>query len=84
MLVPISPEFASFAREQIAAGVVASEEEAVAVALSGYLVQMEALRALVDPELEALDRGETVEGEAFMRELLDETEVLVAVAIAKT
>ena len=83
MLVAIPAEFESFARDQIAAGVVASEEEAVAVALRGYLDDVKALRALVDPELEAMGRDDTVDGETFMRELLDETEDMVRAAVAK-
>ena len=78
MMVAIRAEFASFAHEQVAAGVVASEEEAVAVALRGYLADLKALRALVDPELEALDRGDPVDGGTFMRDLLDETEAMSA------
>ncbi len=84
MEVAISPEFERFAREQIAAGNVASEEEAVAVALRDYLDEVQTLRALIDPELAALDRGEGVDGETFMRELLEETKAMVAVATAVT
>lgn len=82
MMVVIPPEFESFAREQVAAGFVSSEEEAVAAVLRGYLDDVEALRALLDPELEALDRNDTIDGETFMRELLDETEGMVAASAA--
>ena len=82
MMVVIPPEFESFAREQVAAGFVMSEEEAVAAVLRGYLDDVEALRALLDPELEASDRNDTIDGETFMRELLDETEGMVAASAA--
>ncbi len=84
MEVAIPPEFERFAREQVAAGNVASEEEAVAVALRDYLDEVQALRALIDPELAALDRGEGVDGETFIRELLEETKAMVAAATAAT
>ena len=76
------PEFVVFAREQVAAGVVASEEEAAAAALRDYLHKMETLRALVDPALAALDRGDSVDGPAFMRELLEETKGRMAGSVA--
>ena len=53
MNVPIPPEFERFARERVAAGAVASEEEAVAVVLRGYLDRVEELRALVDEGIES-------------------------------
>ena len=76
MNVPIPPEFETFARRQVQAGAVASEEEAVAVALRRYLQDIEELQALLDPALASLDRGEGVDGETFMRELLAETKAL--------
>jgi Arc/MetJ-type ribon-helix-helix transcriptional regulator len=45
MNVAIPPEFAAFAKEQVAAGGFASEEEAVGIALRSYLVRLEELRA---------------------------------------
>ena len=73
MNVAIPPEFESFAREQVKAGHVASEEEAVAVALRDYLAQIEELRALVDPAIEELERDEGMDGEAVLRELIEDT-----------
>ncbi len=70
MEVAIPPEFERFAREQVKAGIVASEQEAVAAALRDYLEHVKALRDLVDPESTALDRGDVVDGKTFMAGLL--------------
>lgn len=75
MNVAIPPEFAAFAREQVAAGTFASEEEAVGVALRDYLARLDELRALID---EGDASGDPVDGETFLRELLDETRALAA------
>ncbi len=56
--LPIPPDFAAFAREQVAAGRYASEAEVVADALRRYLADRDALLALLDPAIEQLDRGE--------------------------
>ncbi len=74
MNVAIPPEFAAFAREQVEAGAFASEE-AVATALRDYLARVEELRALIQ---EGLGSGEPVDGETFLRELLEETKALAA------
>jgi putative addiction module CopG family antidote len=58
MNVSIPPEFEAFAREQVAAGRYSSEAEVVADALKQYLVDREALLALLDPAIAQLDRGE--------------------------
>lgn len=58
MNVSIPPEFEAFAREQVAAGRYASEAEVVADALRQYLLEGEALPALLDPAIEQLERGE--------------------------
>ena len=60
------PEFERFARERVAAGAVASEEEAVSIVLRDYLDRVEELRDLVDPALAELERGESVDGPEFM------------------
>ncbi len=73
MNVVIPPEFERFAREQIAAGHVASEEEAVAKALRDYLARIAELRALVDPAIAELDRGEGLDGETVLNELIEDT-----------
>ena len=73
MNVAIPLEFEVFAREQVKAGAVSSEEEAVAVALRDYLAQVEELRALIDPAIAEQDRGEGVDGATFMRELIAES-----------
>ena len=75
MQVAIPPEFEAFAREQVEAGTYASTEEAVAVALRDYLARLEELRALID---EGLDSGDPVDGETFLRDLLEETKALAA------
>jgi putative addiction module CopG family antidote len=58
MNVSIPPEFEAFAREQVAAGRYSSEAEVVADALKQYLMDREALLALLDPAIAQLDRGE--------------------------
>jgi hypothetical protein len=58
-----------------ALGVDAGTEEAVAVALRDYLARLEELRALID---EGLESGDPVDGETFLRELLEETRALAA------
>jgi putative addiction module CopG family antidote len=75
MQVAIPPEFEAFAREQVEAGTYASTEEAVAVALRDYLARLEELRALID---EGLESGDPVDGETFLRDLLEETKALAA------
>lgn len=78
MQVTIPEEFEVFAREQAAAGVVSSPEEAVVSALRAHLDDVRGLRALLDPALASLDRGEGIDGPSFMRELIEETEMLEA------
>jgi putative addiction module CopG family antidote len=56
--IAVPPEFAAFAREQVAAGRYASEGEVVAEALRQYLADRRTLLALLDPAIEQLDRGE--------------------------
>jgi putative addiction module CopG family antidote len=75
MQVAIPPEFEAFAREQVEAGTYASTEEAVAVALRDYLARLEELRALID---EGPESGDPVDGETFLRDLLEETKALAA------
>jgi Arc/MetJ-type ribon-helix-helix transcriptional regulator len=75
MNVAIPPEFAALAREQVATGTFASEEEPVGVALRDYLARLEELRALID---EGDACGDPVDGETFLCELLDETRALAA------
>ena len=58
MNVSIPPEFAAYAREQVAAGRYSSEAEVVAAALKQYIVDREALVTLIEPAIEQLDRGE--------------------------
>ena len=78
MQVKIPNEFVVFAREQVAAGHFASEEEAVATALRDYLEEVQALRAMLDPAIAAADRGELVDGETFMEELIADAEAMAA------
>ena len=59
MNVAIPPEFAAFAREQVATGAFASEQEAVAVALRSRLPRPEKRRALTG---EGDNGGETLGG----------------------
>jgi putative addiction module CopG family antidote len=75
MNVAIPPEFAAFAKRQVEAGAFASEEEVVAAALREHLARLDELRALID---EGLDSGEPLDGETFLRELLEETRTLAA------
>ena len=82
MKVTIPPEFEQFAREQVTAGHLASEEEAVAIALRGYLDDVRALQDRLAPALAAADRGEVFDGEQFMNELSEETRAMVAAAQA--
>ena len=55
--LPIPPDFAAFAREQVAAGRYASEAEVVADALRRYLADRDALLALLDPAHRAAGSG---------------------------
>ncbi len=73
MNVVIPPEFERFAREQVEAGHVASEEEAVASALRDYLAQIKELRALMKPAMDESNRGEDVDGETVLNELIEDT-----------
>ena len=75
MNVAIPPEFAAFAKQQVEAGAFASEEEVVAAALREHLARLDELRALID---EGLDSGDPLDGETFLRELLEETRTLAA------
>ena len=83
MKVAIPPEFERFAREQVAGGHVTSEEELVAIALNGYLDDVQALQDLLGRAIAAADRGELVDGEIFMSELMEETRAMVAAARAR-
>ena len=73
MQVAIPPEFERFAQEQVKAGAVVSEEEAVAIVMRDYLADLRHMRAMVDEGFASIDRGEGVDGEPFMREFLAET-----------
>jgi putative addiction module CopG family antidote len=75
MNVAIPPEFVAFAKEQVEAGAFASEEEVVAAALREHVARLDGLRALID---EGLDSGKPLDGETFLRELLEETRKLAA------
>lgn len=77
MNVSIPPEFEAFARDQVKVGAVASEEEAVALALRDYLTRVDDLRAAADEGLADFGRGAVVEGETFMAELLAETKARI-------
>ena len=73
MDAPIPPEFEAYARDQVAAGFVASEAEAVADVLMRYLRHVEDTRALVDPAIAEADRREGMGGDAFLRALIEES-----------
>ena len=75
MNVAIPPEFAAFAREQVAAGAFASEEEAVSVALRSYLSKLEELRASID---EGDASGESVDGREMFDRIEAELEAMIA------
>ena len=77
MNVAIPPEFEAFARDQVKAGAVSSEEEAVALALQDYLTRIDDLRAAVGEGLADVERGDVVLGETFMAELLAETKARI-------
>ncbi len=81
MQITVPEDFEVFAREQAATGVVSSPEEAVTSALRAHLDDVRGLRALLDPALASLDRGEGIDGPSFMRELIEETETLEAAQI---
>ena len=83
MKVVIPPEFEQFAREQVAAGRGTSEEEVVATALRDYLEDVRALQDLLGPALAAADRGDLVDGETFMSEMLEETRTIFAATPGK-
>ena len=71
MPVVIPPAFELFAREQVEAGTSPSEEAAVAAALREHLARVGELRSLIDPTIVEADRGDTVDGRAFLRGLAD-------------
>ena len=77
MNVPIPPEFEAFARDQVRVGAAASEEESVALALRDYLTRVDEWRAAVDEGLADVDRGDVVDGDTFMAELLADTKARV-------
>ncbi len=76
MDIAIPPEFEAIARERVRAGIAASEAEAAVTVLREYAARIEAIRELLDPALTELERGETVDGDTFMRELLEETRAI--------
>ena len=55
----------------------------MAIALNGYLDDVQALQDLLGPAIAAADRGELVDGEIFMSELMEETRAMVAAARAR-
>lgn len=61
MNAPIPPEF---------------EAEAVTGVRLSCLKHVDEVRALVDPALAEIERGEVVDGDAFMRELIAETRII--------
>ena len=73
MHAPIPPEFEAYAGDQVAAGLVASEAEAVADVLMRYLKHVEDIRALVDQAIAEADRGEGMDGDTFMEALIEES-----------
>lgn len=76
MDVAIPPEFERYAREQVKAGAVASEQEAATLALGRYAAHIAEVRALIDPAIAEADSGQSVDGDAFMRELIGETRAM--------
>jgi predicted transcriptional regulator len=55
-----------------------STPEELTAAAGEYQRRVAELRALIDPALASLDRGEGTDGETFMRELLNETKARAA------
>lgn len=78
MSATIPPEFEAFARQQVEAGAFASEQEAVDVALKGYLDDFHELRASIQEAIAEDEAGGGVDGETFMAEFLAETEARAA------
>lgn len=70
MSATILPEFEAFARQQVAAGVFATEQEAVDAALKGYLDDFHELRASLHEAAAEADRSEGVDGEVFMADMI--------------
>ena len=73
MNISVPPEFEALARERVRAGTVASEEEAAVRVLRDYAAHVETVRTLLDPALSEIDRGDTIDGDEFMRRLIEET-----------
>ena len=73
MQVAIPPAFEVFAREQVAAGKFASEQDVVVRALEAYIESIADLRSAVEEGFASLDRGEGLDGPSFMRDLIAET-----------
>ena len=75
MSASIPPDFQVFARQQVEAGVFASEQEVIDAALRGYLTTFDDLRTSIQDGLAELDRGEAMDGETFLAKLLLDTEM---------
>ena len=76
MNIAIPREFEAIARERVRTGIAASEEEAAVTVLREYAAGVEAIREMLDPAFAELERGETVDGEAFMREFIQDTRAI--------
>ena len=72
MNITLPAEFEAFARDQVKAGAVVSEEEAAAIVLRRYAAHVAEVRALVDPAIAQADCGESLDGDAFMQDLIEE------------
>lgn len=73
MNVAIPHEFEVYARHQVQAGTVASEEEAVAAVLRGYLARRDELREMIAAGLTSVADGKGLDGPTAMRNLIDKT-----------
>lgn len=78
MSATILPEFEAFARQQVEAGVFASEQEAVDAALRGYVEEFHELRASIQEAIAEDEAGGGVDGETFMAELLADAKARAA------
>ena len=58
MIVSLPADLEEFVRAELAAGRASSIEEMITAALRLYREEVETMRALVQPALESLDRGE--------------------------
>ncbi len=78
MNISLTPELQKLVQAKVESGLYASESEVVEDALrllEQREIQLSELRARMDQALAEADRGEVVDGEEFMQQMLDELDL---------